>query len=69
MKEKHYRGDNDMNKTSSHSHEELLGILEYIRDKAKEETRLEVAECMLDYGIDIQLVRAITGLKRNQMEK
>lgn len=58
-----------MSEASRHSHEELLTILEYIRDKAKEETRLEVAECMLDYGIDIKLVRAITGFRQNQVDK
>ncbi|TWI54127.1 hypothetical protein [Halalkalibacter nanhaiisediminis] len=58
-----------MSEARRHSHEELLTILEYIRDKAKEETRLEVAECMLDYGIDIKLVRAITGLRQNQVDK
>ncbi|WP_088105809.1 hypothetical protein [Halalkalibacter urbisdiaboli] len=46
---------------------QLLPLLEQVRYQAKEEIRLEVAECMLDYGIDIKLVGAITGLKINKI--
>lgn len=56
-----------MQTSHSSSTTELLKILQNVRYQAKEETRLEVAECMLDYGIDIKLVGAVTGLKEKQI--
>ncbi|GAE28662.1 hypothetical protein JCM9140_4920 [Halalkalibacter wakoensis JCM 9140] len=50
-----------------YSREELITLLDYVQQKAKEETKLQVAECMLDYGIDIKLVGAITGLPPKQL--
>ncbi|MBP3953373.1 hypothetical protein [Bacillus suaedae] len=47
-------------------HTDLVEMMKYVRDQAKEETKLEVAECMLDYGIDSKLVKSITGIKRIQ---
>ncbi len=44
-----------------------MTLLNHVRYQAKEETRIEVAECMLDYGIDIKLVGAVTGLKMSQI--
>lgn len=56
-----------MEKEPDLSHLELLTILEKVRYSARQETKLEVAECMLDYGIDITLVGAVTGLKKSQL--
>lgn len=50
-----------------YSREELLALLEHVQYQAKEETKIKVAECMLDYGIDQKLVRTITGLKPEQL--
>jgi predicted transposase YdaD len=52
-----------------YSRQELITLLDYVQHKAKEETKLQVAECMLDYGIDRKLVGAITGLTSNQLIK
>ncbi|MCL7749990.1 hypothetical protein [Halalkalibacter alkaliphilus] len=52
-----------------YSREELLTLLDYVQHKAKEETKMQVAECMLDYGIDSKLVGAITGLTAKQLIK
>ncbi|GAE37124.1 hypothetical protein [Halalkalibacter akibai] len=52
-----------------YSREELLTLLDYVQQKAKEETKLQVAECMLDYGIDSKLVVTLTGLTANQLTK
>ncbi len=57
-----------MRRKSTKPHDDLLYLLEYVRSTAKHETRLEVAECMLDYGIDIQLIGAVTGLKQEQIK-
>ncbi|TSB47842.1 hypothetical protein [Alkalicoccobacillus porphyridii] len=51
------------------SHADFLAVLESVRYSAKEETKFEVAECMLDYGIDIKLVGAVTGLSKSQLTK
>ncbi|MDQ0207467.1 hypothetical protein [Alkalicoccobacillus murimartini] len=48
---------------------DFLAVLERVRYSTREETKLEVAECMLDYGIDINLVGAVTGLKKSQLTK
>ncbi|WP_100406034.1 hypothetical protein [Bacillus solitudinis] len=53
-------------KENSHNFK-LMTLLNHVRYQAKEETRIEVAECMLDYGIDIKLVGAVTGLKMSQI--
>ena len=52
-----------------YSREELLTLLDYVQHKAKEETKLQVAECMLDYGIDSKLVVTLTELTANQLTK
>ncbi|KMK76728.1 hypothetical protein [Alkalihalobacillus pseudalcaliphilus] len=48
---------------------ELLDLLEYVRYTTKQKTKIEVAECMLDYGIDVQLIGAVTGLKKDEIIK
>ncbi|KGA95785.1 hypothetical protein AJ85_20085 [Alkalihalobacillus alcalophilus ATCC 27647 = CGMCC 1.3604] len=58
-----------MERVSELNEKKLLHLLEYVRTSAQEETKLEVAECMLDYGIDIQLIGAVTGLKRDEIIK
>ncbi|WP_332699038.1 hypothetical protein [Halalkalibacter lacteus] len=57
------------NHSPYYSREELLTLLDYVQHKAKEETKMQVAECMLDYGIDIKLVGTITGLTTNQLKR
>ncbi|MDT8862769.1 hypothetical protein N0O92_21525 [Alkalihalobacillus sp. MEB130] len=52
-----------------YSRQELITLLDYVQHKAKEETKIQVAECMLDYGIDSKLVKTITGLTPNQLLK
>ncbi|MCM2677893.1 hypothetical protein [Alkalicoccobacillus plakortidis] len=56
-----------MKKESELPHADFLAILERVRYSTREETKIEVAECMLDYGIDIKLVGAVTGLKKSQL--
>ncbi|MDV2686854.1 hypothetical protein RYX56_21090 [Alkalihalophilus lindianensis] len=49
-------------------HQDLIEKFQYVKNQAKEETRIEVAERMIDYGIDSQLVRTITGLSIEQLK-
>ncbi|WP_100374483.1 hypothetical protein [Bacillus sp. FJAT-45037] len=47
--------------------QDLLEKFHYIRNQAQEDTRFEVAERMIDYGIDLNLVRTVTGLTKEQL--
>ncbi|GAF65212.1 hypothetical protein [Alkalihalobacillus trypoxylicola] len=55
--------------SSLRNEKQLLQLLHDVRSQSKRETKLEVAECMLDYGIDIQLIGAVTGLKKEEIKK
>ncbi|WP_368505940.1 hypothetical protein AB3N04_10505 [Alkalihalophilus sp. As8PL] len=57
-----------MKKIQEVQHQDLIEKFQYVKNQAKEETRLEVAERMIDYGIDLQLVRTITGLSIEQLK-
>lgn len=46
---------------------ELLSLLETVRYQAKQDTTLQIAERMLDYGVDVQLTAAVTGLTRDEI--
>ncbi|ERN51080.1 hypothetical protein M3689_17035 [Alkalihalophilus marmarensis] len=47
---------------------DLIKKFQYVKNQARNETRLEVAERMIDYGIDLQLVRAVTGLTTEELK-
>ncbi|OLS35460.1 hypothetical protein BTR22_15225 [Alkalihalophilus pseudofirmus] len=48
---------------------DLIKKFQYVKNQARNETRLEVAERMIDYGIDLQLVRTVTGLTAEELKK
>ncbi|ADC49816.1 hypothetical protein BpOF4_08790 [Alkalihalophilus pseudofirmus OF4] len=47
---------------------DLIKKFQYVKNQARNETRLEVAERMIDYGIDLQLVRTVTGLTAEELK-
>ncbi|WP_017729222.1 hypothetical protein [Halalkalibacterium ligniniphilum] len=50
-----------------HYEEEILKLIETVRYRARQDTAMQIAERMLDYGIDLQLVGTITGLSRTEL--